>query len=350
MDKKVCGAKHGKMEKQRIIFLKQLAVIIGSGIPLLQGLELLARRSVKLGPVCNGLMRQLRGGSTLADAMAGCGGFFPHLAVTLTAAGEQSGQLTQVLLELADYYERQLAMKQFIYKAALYPLFLLGSSLLVLLFFLFYVLPMLAAVYASMQAAPGGFLAAALSLHAFCRDNLLLLFLLALALACITAGCRRQLRILVMGLPVIGRLHNLLLEARFCKLLALLLNSGINITDAVRAAAGTIDDYRWQQSLRLFNGRLQRGMDIGLAVRGAGAVFSPLTLELVAIGAASGRLPQMLLEAAQIAEQDMRSQLERFKEVLAPVLLLAAALVTAAVVCAVIGPLFNLFNNLPEYN
>ena len=338
------------MEKQRIMFFKQLAVIVDSGIPLLHGLELLNRRSSGLSSVCVTLMRQLRSGNSLSGAMAHCGSFFPHLSVTLTAAGEQSGQLNQTLAETASYYERQLEMKQFIYKAALYPLFLLGTSMLVLLFFLFYVLPMLAAAYASMQAAPNGFLLMAMNLLDYCRDQLPFLLVAGAAAICAVVSSLPRIKNWALKLPVIGRMYNLVLEARFCKLLALLLNSGLNITDAVAAAAGTIEDKAWQRELKLFGGRLQRGMEIGLAARGAGGIFSNLTLELIAVGAASGCLPQMLVEAAQIAEQDVRSQLERFKEVLAPLLLLVAALITAAVVCAVIGPLFNLFTALPEYS
>lgn len=338
------------MEKKRIMFFKQLAVIVASGIPLLHGLELLAKRSGDVRTVCLALIRRLRSGSTLAAAMAAEGNFFPRLAVTLTAAGEQSGQLTSVFTELADFYEKQRAMQQFIIKAALYPLLLLGASLVVMAFFIFYVLPMLAAVYASMQAKPGGLLAMAVAINSFCSEYLPLLLAAAFGVSAATISCLPRLKMWALHLPVVRSIYQLVLEARFCKLLSLLLNSGINITDAVAAAGGTIADKKWQRELTLFNGRLQRGMDIGLAARAASGIFSALTLELVAVGAASGCLPQMLIEAAQVAEGDVRSRLERFKEVLAPMLLLAASLITAAVVCAVIGPLFDLFTALPEYN
>ena len=78
-------------------------------------------------------------------------------------------------------------------------------------------------------------------------------------------------------------------------------------------------------------------------------MFSPLTAELIVIGAETGYLPKLLNEAANILEQDLRDRLEKLREILAPLLLLVAALVTATVVCSVVGPLFELFSALPEY-
>jgi len=79
-------------------------------------------------------------------------------------------------------------------------------------------------------------------------------------------------------------------------------------------------------------------------------VFSPITAELIVIGAETGYLPKLLNEAAGILEQDLQERLEKLREILSPILLLMAALITALVVCSVIGPLFELFTTLPEYN
>ena len=140
---KLLGLQGGFTDKQRIVFFKQLATILNSGIPLLEGIELLRQRTdVAIGKVAVKLADYLREGSSLASTMQKCGSTFSNLAVTLVAAGERSGELNNVFLEIADFYKKQNEIKQFLYKVTLYPLFLLCASLVVLIFFLLYVLPM----------------------------------------------------------------------------------------------------------------------------------------------------------------------------------------------------------------
>jgi type IV pilus assembly protein PilC len=139
------------------------------------------------------------------------------------------------------------------------------------------------------------------------------------------------------------------LEIRFCKILSMLLDKGINITEAVELAAATIRQKERVRQLKIFNAALRRGEAISTALGTATEMFSPLTSELIVIGAETGYLPKLLNEAANILEQDLRDRLEKLREILAPILLLMAAIVTATVVCSVVGPLFELFSALPEY-
>lgn len=337
-------------DKQRIAFFKQLAVILNSGIPLLQGIEILQQRlDKKLGTVCQQLIQRLQAGSTLHEAMSCDRVFFPPLAVTLTAAGESGGELECVLEAAAEYYARQYELKCFLYKAAAYPLFLLAATAAVSLFFLFYVLPQLAGVYTSMQVQPDYFLQWVLRLNDFVSEHTLLLAAILAGTAVLLSLHQAALRTAILQLPGIKGIYGLVQEIRFCKLLALLLNSGLNITVAAEEAGKTFTDEARLGQLYLFRQSLLRGVDIGTAAQRAGCIFSPLTREFIAIGAATGCLPHMLNEAAGILEQDLQSKLEKFRELFAPVLLLIAALLTALVVCSVMGPLFDLFTALPEY-
>lgn len=343
-----CGKKF--TDKQRIAFFKQLAVILNSGIPLLQGIEILQQRLDKeLGTVCRHLAQRLQAGSTLHGAMSCDSKFFPPLAITLTAAGESGGELERVLEAAAEYYTRQYELKCFLYKSAAYPLFLLTATVAVSLFFLLYVLPQLAGVYSSMQAQPDSFLQWVLWLNSFLSEHALLLAAVMLAAAVWLNRYQAVLRAAMLQLPGIKGIYGLVQEIRFCKLLALLLNSGLNITAAAEEAGRTFTDEARRGQLYLFRQSLLRGVDIGTAAQRAGYIFSPLTREFVAVGAATGCLPRMLNEAADILEQDLQSKLEKFRELLAPVLLLITALLTALVVCSVMGPLFDLFTALPEY-
>ena len=347
---KLLGLQSNLTDKQRIVFFKQLATILNSGVPLLDGMELLRQRTdVAIGKVAVKLADYLREGSSLASAMQKCGSTFSNLAVTLVAAGERSGELNSVFLEIADFYKKQNEIKQFLYKATLYPLFLLCASLAVLIFFLLYVLPMLASVYSSLGAPPNGILQFAVQVSNFLMNNGVAVCLGLVSLVFCVYQRRQKLVDLCLQLPVVRSLHAMVLEIRFCKILSMLLDKGINITEAVELSTATIRHKERVRQLKTFNVALRRGETISTALGTATEMFSPITAELIVIGAETGYLPKLLNEAASILEQDLRDRLEKLREILAPLLLLVAALVTAIVVCSVVGPLFELFSALPEY-
>ena len=334
---------------EQISFYRQLAVILRSGLPLLNALQLLQKHgSAKQMLLCYRLQQRLRRGSSLAQALAAEADCCTQLAVTLVAVGEESGELATLLEQLADYYSRQLKLRRFVQRAVTYPAFLLLASFCVLLLFLLYILPVLADTYSAMGVLPTGTLALLLTL----KDALLQQPLAALALTAGVAAAlfllgRRLLRCFLRS-RLSGNFHGLLLEVRFCRLLALLLESGVGITRAVAIVTDTMDDEQYAGQLRLLNSRLKRGIAIEQAAGGAKELFSPLMLELVCVGASTGYLPQMLQEAVTAGEQRLQQQLGRLQELLLPLLLLVAAIIIAGIVCIVIGPLFEMLSAMPE--
>ena len=330
--------------------LKQLQLILSSGIPILKGTALLERRlDPRLASICRRLVLDLQAGQALTKAMKRQPEFFPPLVVALTRAGEQSGELPQVLQSLVQYYTRQKELQGFLAKTLIYPGLLVLAALVVLCFFLLYVLPMLAATYSAMQAQPTKLLQLFLAASHYITAYPLGAAVLLCILGSLIYKLRPRLQLLLCKISWIHSSYLLLMEARFCKLLALLLKSGLNITEAVSIAGATVTDKELKPKLQLLASYLERGIEISAAVSHSLGLFSPLTEELLTIGAATGYLPQMLDEAAQIAENELQERLEKVRELLAPLLLLVAAAFTAGIVYAVLGPLFDLFTVIPEF-
>lgn len=335
---------------QRIIFLKQLHIILKSGISILKGITILEKRVAKpLDVICKRLLIDLQAGKPLAEAMNRNTDFFPNLIITLVAAGEQSGELPYVLQALIEYYSKQKELGNFIIKALIYPVFLIVASISVMLFFLMYVLPVLATTYTAMQAQPSSFLKTAITLHSYLHGKSYLLLFIVISILAALYLSQPYVKKVCLHINWCKHFYNLILEARFCKLLALLLNSGINITEAIVIAGKTINDQSMLNKLQLYKEYLQRGYEINTAIEHTQGLFSPLTEELITIGATTGYLPQMLEEAAKIAEEDLRDYLDRLREFLAPTLLLIAATLTAGIIVSIMGPLFELFTAIPEY-
>lgn len=303
----------------------------------------------KLASVCKRLLADLKAGKNLTTAMQHNPAFFPPLVTALTFAGEKSGELPQVLEALVQYYIKQKELRGFIVKTLIYPSLLMIAAVCVLIFFLLYVLPMLASTYTAMQAKPSPLLQLVMSISTFMKENYLVIAMMIPSLCFLIYHYLPVLEKLLLKVKWIRQSYMFLMEARFCKLLALLLNSGINITEAVTIAGATISSREMLPKLQLLANYLQRGIEISTAVSHSLGLFTPLTEELLAIGASTGYLPQMLEEAAQIAEDELQERLETVRELLAPMLLLVAAAFTGGIVYAVMGPLFDLFTAIPEY-
>lgn len=336
--------------EDKILFFKQLSVLLSSGISLMQSLELLSGNPrSSLYPICRLLSYSLQQGYTLATAMTLQQDFFSQLAITLTSAGEKSGQLPFVLAEIADYYRQAEALRTFVTKVTLYPAIVILLAIVVLGFFLIYILPSIAETVAALQGKPTPFLSKVLTVKVYLEKHFP--SLMAAMTLCLSglSYYREPLKRLLLRLPLINSLNYKIQEIRFCKLLALLLNSGFSITEAISISAATLEAPDSSSQLQYFQQKLSQGLEPSLAARCLPKLFSPLTIEFLGIGTAAGNLPQMLEEAASIQEQGLRRQLIKLKELIGPSLLILAALLTAAVICSALEPLFNLFTAIPEY-
>ncbi len=326
----------------------RLSVLLGGGLSLLAALRLLAlEKDEKTAALCRRLLTALGRGFSLHEAMALEPERFGSTAPVLVEAGEKSGQLPAVLGQLAAYYKEQARWKEALGQALLYPLFLLGASCLLLLFFLLYVLPALAKTYKAMGAklSPDMMwaLAAADGLTFY---GLPLAAALAAAAVFLFSSERRKAKV-AETLPFIKELRRQFSEERTCRLLALLLKSGIGLSEALDLAAGALGESGHRRGLAAFKWGLARGMSIEEGAELTGSLLSPLTKELLRAGVAGGSLTEMLEEAAALVGEELTARLQRCRELLAPCFLLVTALLIALVLCLMLRPLFSLFTLLP---
>lgn len=333
-------------DRQRMLFFRRAALLLKSGMPLLQSLELMAVHTDKrTAGVCRDVCAGLCSGKQMSEAMAEAGSFFDPLSAAMTEAGERSGRMEAVFTELALYYGRRDELKKFAVRSALYPMLLIISSACVLLFFLLYVLPVLGEAYASLQVRDTGLLHWLLALNAMLSayGEYLPVFL-----PCAAVLFCRCVHVMLFR-KITGSLYRTFTEIRICRLTGMLLESGVSITEAAKLAASAAGNRDYAGRLLLFCSLLRQGTEIGAAAERVQGLFSPLTQGMIAVGAATGYLPEMFAEAADILEKDLRERLERLREVLAPLLLLAAAAAAGAVIYSVTSPLFGLLEAVPEH-
>ncbi len=337
-------------DRERALFFKHLQVLLSGGLPLLKILQLLQdKMGATMAGVCRSLSRELQRGNSFAKAMSRQPAVFPKIAVAAVEAGEMSGKLEEVLAALNKYFQRQNALRRFLVNASLYPLMLIIFALLTLSFFMVKVMPMFSEMYASFDVQRSGGLQLFFTLQAWASEHFLSLVLASVAFLILLWGQRQYLRKYFRKIPRIRNLRALLLEVRFSQLLALLLQSGISLPQAIETAGAALDDKEMEKRCAVFAGGIVRGISVYQSAALAGRLFSETGMAFLHVGENSGSLAPMLVESAAIQEQELMSQIRNLKAVLEPILILVISGLVLLMVMAVIGPMFSLINQMPEY-
>lgn len=332
---------------QRETLFRRLGLLLQGGLPLLSALEALGRQgSGETGRVCSLLAAQLRRGSSLSQALHRQRTQVGDLAWVLAEGGELSGQLPAVFQQLAVFYQKKRENQKALLQASLYPALVLGITGLLGLYFLWSILPLFGDLYASLHLpmSPGlrFFLSLSRLLHG--RPWLLPVGLLAAAFLLRLAWQRRSRWLL--RCPGLTSLNRKFWEIRYLGLLSLLLRGGLALDDALPRASRLLP----AGPLRLTASRLSRqvvaGRPFSHCAREGDRLFSPLTVEFLALGEESGNLSGLLMEAACILEQDFQSRLKQLKTLLEPALLLTLALGCGGMLLFLLTPLFELMNGI----
>lgn len=336
---------------EKIIFYKHLQMLLQSGIPLLKALHLLQMKTKHEGmrKTCAGLGQCIRKGKALSQGIQEHKQAFGPLDKVVIEAGEAGGVLTESFASLHAYYKQQYKIKKFLWQASLYPGILLCFSLAALLFFIIKIVPMFSDLYSSFAMEQTVGLRLLFTLRGLLVHNYYLLICGVVIAVLAVSKWRHLLTRLPRYLPFTGKLYSAYLEMRFLKLLSILLNSGVPLTETINLAGKSLqDDYLEKQSRRFLKQILQ-GYTLASAATTVKELFRETTITFIHVGENSGKLAEMLGEAADMLEQELQADIKNLKLVLEPVLLIIATAIIMALAMTILDPIFTLITNLPEY-
>lgn len=342
-------ARRGLGSAQLALLTRQLATLIGAGLPIDEALGALSEQAENERQ--RGLTVSLRArvmeGASLAQAMAEFPDSFPDIFRATVAAGEQSGRLDNVLEKLADYAEARDALSQKILAALAYPLLLTLVAFAVVAGLLTWVVPQIVGVFQNLHQTLPLATRALIALSAFLRawGWLLLLALVACAIAARIALRREAVRYrwhaFLLRLPLAGRLARAANTARATRTLALLAGSAVPLLDALGIAAQVVSNLPMREALKKAAYKVREGSAFSRAL-GESGQFPPVALRLIASGERSGELPRMLGEAAAQQQRELDRWLTVLTAVLGPAVILGVGAMVLFIVLAILLPIFNL--------
>ena len=332
-----------------VVWTRQLASLVGAGLPLERALSALSDEAPT--PAQRDLVAQVRAevnaGAPLAQALAQHPREFDNLYTAVIEAGEQSGRLGAVLLQLAKDQESAHAMRSKLLAASLYPAIVSGVALLIVLFLLAYVVPQVAQVFTSSQRSLPALTVAMLFISEVVQATWLAGLVLLLAGMVVLRLLLRQTSFRLaydqawLKLPLLGRLSLGYNAARFASTLALLVGAGVPILKALQTAAHTLSNMALREHAMQAIDLVREGAPLASAL--AQNKRLPGVLSMFArLGEQTGQLPQMLSHAAEHLGEEVQRRAMQLATVLEPLLIVTMGLVVMLIVLAVMLPIIEL--------
>ncbi|MBN2033696.1 MAG: type II secretion system F family protein [Deltaproteobacteria bacterium] len=336
-------------KKDLVVFTRQFSTMIDAGLPLVQGLTILAEQSENptFKSILKEITKDVEGGSTLAEAMKKHGKIFDDLFVNLVAAGEVGGILDTILRRLATFIEKAEKLKSRIKGAMTYPAVVVAIAVLVVAVILIFVIPVFEDMFRSFGSALPGPTQLVVNLSRFMKGNFhwVILILGALTYAFKryrgTQKGRRQTDALFLKLPIFGDLLKKTAVARFTRTLGTMISSGVPILDALDIVAKTSGNVIIEEILYEVRGSIAEGQTIAEPLS-ENDIFPGMVIQMIAVGEATGALDSMLEKIADFYDDEVDAAVAALTSMLEPLLMLFLGGSIGGLVIAMYLPIFGM--------
>ncbi|MFK7911678.1 MAG: type II secretion system F family protein [Akkermansiaceae bacterium] len=358
--KKVKAVSGGKIKpKILMIFTRQLATLIDSGLPLLRGLTVLGKQEPNpvLRSTVNSLADSVQTGATFSESLSQHPKIFNKLYVNMVKAGELGGVLEVVLTRLAEYMEKAHKLKNKIVSAMVYPVIVLFIAVAILVFLMLFIVPK----FKDMFAEQGGDLPAISSLVFNASDNMMArpvvlpnivwIFLILAGVVVLikvwgnTAGGRSAIDAFKLKIPVLGDLTKKSAISRFSRTLGTLVTSGVPILQALTITRDTAGNVVVSKAIDKVHEAVKEGESIVAPLQASG-IFPAMVISMVDVGEETGQLPEMLLKIADVYDDEVDNAVTALTSILEPIMIVFLALVVGTIVFALFLPLIKMIQNV----
>jgi general secretion pathway protein F len=331
------------------VMTRQLATLIGAGIPLFESLNALIEQVEKesLKKVLTQVREQVREGTSFAKALEGHPSVFPPLYVSMVRAGEASGTLEGVLSRLTTFMENHAKLVGKVTAALAYPALMavIGTGLISVL--MVAVVPNVTGIFASMDQALPWYTALLIGTSEFAASYW---WLVILALVGAVYGFRRWLRTpkgrltwdtFVLRAPIFGTLIQMLSIARFARTLATLLSSGVALLSAMDIVRSVLGNAALEKVVSDAIGSIREGQSIADPLKRSGR-FPPIVTHMIAIGERSGQLESMLENVADAYDSAVETRVQVLTSLLEPLMIVVMGGAVAFIAISILMPLIQM--------
>jgi type IV pilus assembly protein PilC len=339
----------GKVPYKTVVFFtRQLATMIAGGVPIARALEQLANleRAAFRNTILE-IKKDISIGYSFSDAVSRHPGVFNMMFISIIRSGEAAGALDMVLDQLATYMENMEAMRSKVIGAMRYPMFIAGFITILVIGILWKLVPVFESMYAGFGAALPAPTLLLIFISHFLRDNIpfiaaiLILGAIGYQIGMANDRFKTFIDALKLRAPVYGRILTKNIMAVFSRTMALLMESGTPILQAIVICGGVVNNKVYSTAIENAYHRLKQGELLSAALAGSGR-FPPLVQQLVATGEESGKVGDLLRKAAEFYEREIRNDVDSLASIIEPFLIISLGTVVGGILIALYLPVFSI--------
>ena len=339
--------------KDRIVFTRQFATLIGAGLPLSNALRTLVEQteSKPMRMVVEDILQQVEAGKSLQEACSKHPDVFNQVYLSLIQAGEASGTLDLALKRLADQQEKDENMMSKIRGAMTYPAIVLVVIIAVVIFMMVMVVPQVETLYNDM----GEELPAATQVLVHISNFIIHQWYVVLAAVAVfvwifmqfrkTDTGKRWIATALLNVPIFKGLFLRLYNARFARTMQMLLSTGVALLDSMQMAAEATNNLVYMEQIVAAKDTVQAGKPLSESLKDKDYMM-PLVPQMASIGEESGKIDEMLGKAAQVYEDELDEQINAISTMIEPILMVVMALLIGFIVLAVLMPIYALVSSV----
>lgn len=343
--------------KNLMVFTRQLATLIDSGLPLLRGLTVLGRQEPvpAMKRTITTIADSVQTGSTFSESLSQFPKIFNKLYINMVKAGELGGVLEIVLNRLAEYQEKAQKLKNKIVAAMVYPIIVMVIAVLIMVFLMLVIVPKFEKIFDDM--IPGGrsklpaltqfVIGISRNVGAYFPHILIGLALLFIVWKIFAASPGGKVIIdrMKLKLPLFGDVQLKSAISRFSRTLGTLVTSGVPILQALNITKETAGNIIIANSIVKVHDAVKEGESM-VAPLESSNVFPPMVISMVDVGEETGQLPEMLLKIADVYEDEVDNSVSALTSMLEPIMIVFLAVVVGTIVMALFLPLISVIQNL----
>jgi type IV pilus assembly protein PilC len=337
--------------KHLSVFVRQLATLLDAGLPLLRSLNVLSEQAKPgiMKETLSGISTDVEGGATFSDALAKYPKSFSKLFVNMVKAGEVGGILEEVLERLAEFSEKEEALKRKIKAAMVYPILVTVAAIGILTFLMIVVIPTFKKMFEDFNTElPGATLMLLKMSDAVKNWKSIAVILGSLVVLVTIYKLIRKTQKgmyysdkLKLYIPIVGPLARKTAIGRFARTFATLIGSGVPILQALTIVKDTAGNEVISQAMVSVRDSIREGESIAGPLKVSG-IFPPLVINMVDVGEETGALDKMLLKVADTYDQEIDAAVEALTSAIEPIMIVGMGGVVGFIVVALFLPLIKL--------
>jgi type IV pilus assembly protein PilC len=340
-----------------MIFTRQLATLIDSGLPLLRSLNVLSKqeRDPVLKKTIDKLAESVQGGNTFSESLAQYPLIFNDLYVNMVKAGEVGGVLELVLTRLAEFQEKAAKIKNKVAAAMVYPLIVMTMAIAIMGFLLVFIVPKFEAIFHDMlgdRPLPG-ITTFVITVSRTVQEHWMVI--IAVIIASIVAykfsnrtpRGKSTIDGVKLRFPLFGDIIQKTAISRFSRTLGTLVTSGVPILQALNITRETAGNIVIARAIAQVHESVKEGESIVQPLE-ASAAFPPMVVSMIDVGEETGQLPEMLLKIADVYDDEVDNSVAAMTAALEPIMIVFLAVVVGTIVIALFLPLISIIQGLQQ--